>query len=194
MKIKELLNEGMTFGPAEMRDYTDEKGEKRILMTGERWWKKVNRGACEACSGAGKITDRNNNPTSCPYCLGTGIDTDTVSTAPELQVSNANGYAIQEMLGLDPYYSGMIDNKDLPEVMRKLLRLKNKGSAEYTVEPSTSRGPARATKDEQGMSRISTGPTVHDYGRSQEQVDRYVDRLIELVKFAQANDAHINWG
>ena len=38
MKIKELLNEGMTFGPAEMRDYTDEKGEKRILMTGERWW------------------------------------------------------------------------------------------------------------------------------------------------------------
>ena len=154
----------------------------------------MNRGACEACSGAGKITDRNNKPTSCPYCLGTGIDTDTVSTAPELQVSNANGYAIQEMLGLDPYYSGMIDNKDLPEVMRKLLRLKNKGSAEYTVEPSTSRGPARATKDEQGMSRISTGPTVHDYGRSQEQVDRYVDRLIELVKFAQANDAHINWG
>jgi hypothetical protein len=194
MRAKEFLTEGMTFGPAEMREYTDEKGEKRVLVTGERWWKKVNRGDCYVCRGTGKMKDRNNNDIPCVYCRGTGIDTEMVSTAPELSVSNDNGAAIQEMLGLEPDYSGMIHNKDLPEVMRKLIKLKNQGSEEYTVAPSTSRGSARATKDDQGMSRITTGPTMHDYGRSQAQVDRYVDRLIELVKFAQANNAHINWG
>ena len=49
--------------------------------------------------------------------------------------------------------------------------------------------------DEHGIARIGkTGPTMIHGGRTYEQVARYIDRLIEIVKFAQADGADISWG
>ena len=192
MRAKEFIIESMTFIPAVMKDFTDHEGKPSKLLTSEPWMRKEEQD-CFLCDGTGKETYGDMSRV-CSRCHGTGKTEEEVSDAPELNVSNANGYAIQEMLGLDPDYSGTIYNKDLPQIMRRLIELKNKGSSEYTQEPSVSRGPMRKSKDDQGITKISPGATSHDFGRSQGQVDRYIDELIKMVQFAQKNNAHISWG
>lgn len=192
MRAKEFIVEGITFSPAVMKDYVDHEGKPGKLLTGEPWWRKEWK-ECFVCDGTGKETYGDRSVT-CGRCNGKGKMQEPVSDAPELSVSNSNGFAIQEMLGLEPDDSGTIYNKDLPKIMRRLIQLKNKGSSEYTQEPSTSQGPMRKTQTDQGITKISRGPTMHDYGRSQGQVDRYIDELIKIIKFAQENDAHISWG
>ena len=184
-KIAEsLINEGMTFNPVVEKEFST--GEK--YWTGSDWERKITID-CRDCDGTGK--DRTQ---LCVYCGGTGKEEDRVSDAPELQVSNANGEEIQRMLGLDPDYSGIIHNKDLPDIMRRLIILKNKGSQQYTKDASVDRGTMRRQSDDQGVARIGRGPTMYDAGRSQSQVDRYIDRLIEIIQFAQKNNTSIGWG
>ena len=184
MKITELLNEGMTFNPVVEKEFST--GEK--YWTGSDWERKMTID-CRDCDGTGK--DRGD---TCYYCGGTGKEEDTVSDAPELQVSNANGEEIQRMLGLNPDYSGIIHNKDLPDIMRRLIMLKNKGSQQHTQDASVDRGVMRRQSDDQGVAHIGRGPTMYDAGRSQSQVDRYIDRLIEIIQFAQKNNTSIGWG
>jgi hypothetical protein len=184
-KIAEsLINEGMTFNPVVEKEARD--GEK--YWTGEDWERKVTMN-CRDCDGTGKDRDH-----TCPYCRGTGKEEDTVSDAPELQVSNANGEEIQRMLGLDPDYSGVIYNKDLPDIMRRLIMLKNKGSQQHTQDASVDKGAMRRQSDDQGVAHIGRGATMYDAGRSQSQVDRYIDQLIKLVQFAQKNNTSLGWG
>jgi hypothetical protein len=192
MRAKEFIVEGMTFSPAIEQEYIDDSGERRKLMTGEPWWAKSDE-QCWVCNGTGKdpYTD---GDIDCGYCHGKKTYTKHGSTAPELNVSNVNGWEIQKMLGLDPDYAGTIYNKDLPNVMRKLIRLKNQGVEQHTQAPSVEQGKATHWKDDRGISHIIAGPKMHDAGRSNEQVMRYVDKLIELVQFAQKNNAHISWG
>jgi hypothetical protein len=184
MKIKELLNEGMTFNPVVEKEFST--GEK--YWTGSDWERKMTIN-CRDCDGTGK--DRTQ---LCVYCGGTGKEEDTVSDAPELQVSNANGEIIQQMLGLDPDYSGVIHNVDLPKVIRRLILLKNKSTQQYTADPKQERGPTQKWTDKQGITHIGPGATMYDLGTSQAQIDRYIDRLIEIVQFAQKNNASLGWG
>ena len=188
-KIAEsLINEGMTFNPVVEKEFLsgDHKGEK--YWSGSDWEHKVTI-ACRDCDGTGKDRDH-----TCPYCRGTGKEEETVSDAPELQVSNANGEEIQRMLGLDPDYSGIIHNKDLPNTMRRLIMLKNKGSQQHTQDASVDKGVMRRQSDDQGVTHIGRGATMYDAGRSQSQVDRYIDQLIKIIKFAQENNTGIGWG
>ena len=92
-------------------------------------------------------------------------------------------------------YAGTIHRKDLPALMRKLIMLKNKDKAEYTRPSSTQQGGMQRTTDpETGMTKISRGATIYDMGVSSQQVNRYVDKLIEIVKFTQEHpDAIISW-
>ena len=192
MRIQELIIEGMTFSPAIEKDYTDDSGKTQKIITGEPWWTKSDE-PCWVCDGTGK-EKYGNSEYPCGYCHGKKTYTKHGSTAPELNVSNVNGWEIQKMLGLDPDYAGTIYNKDLPNVMRKLIRLKNQGVEQHTQAPSVEQGKATHWKDDRGISHIIAGPKMHDAGRSNEQVMRYVDKLIELVQFAQKNNAHISWG
>jgi hypothetical protein len=188
MKLHEILNEGMTFGPA-----------RRIVkngktyITGEEWWSKQER-ECPFCHGMGYQTWPDGKH-DCGYCYGTGKTKEHVSSAPELQVSNANGYAIQEMLGLDPDYSGHIENKDLPAVIRRLIQVKNTSIGDYTADPTIEKPSMQRLPDEDGVARIGKrGPTMIGGGRTYAQVERYINKLIEIIQFAQKNGADVSWG
>jgi len=192
MRIQELIIEGMTFSPAIEKDYTDDSGKTQKIITGEPWWTKSDE-PCWVCDGTGK-EKYGNSEYPCGYCHGKKTYTKHGSTAPELNVSNVNGWEIQKMLGLDPDYAGTIYHKDLPNIMRKLIQLKNQNTSQHTQEPSTDKGSMRKSVDDRGITSISRGPTMHDMGRSQSQVDRYIDTMIEIVRFAQKHNAHISWG
>ena len=98
MKIKEIINEGMTFGPAKK---VTKNGETYI--TGQEWQSKQDV-ECPYCEGKG-YEEYHGQREKCGYCKGLGSTNEWVSSAPELDVSNANGYAIQQMLVLDPDYT-----------------------------------------------------------------------------------------
>jgi len=184
-----LLSESITFGPAVEKEFSDGSGK---YWTGQDWERKVEE-QCPYCNGTGKETYGDNSYV-CDYCNGKGKVIETVSDAPELNVSNANGRVVLEMLGVEPESSGAIDNKDLPQIMRRLIMLKNKTGQEYTRPPSVTRSDRSTWSDDQGMTHIGRGPEMHDYGLSQQQLDKYVDRLIKLVQFAQKNNASLGWG
>jgi hypothetical protein len=188
MKIKELLQESITFSPVKLKKsdhgeyWTSEEFEKQQATT------------CFVCDGTGKET-YGDQSYECGYCKGAGEVNEIVSTAPELNVSNSNGIAIQEMLGLDADYSGVIPYEELPNLIRKLIKLKNQSVSQYTQEPNKSQGSMGSWEDEQGQTHIGRkGPTMYDFGRSQQQVESYIERLIKLIQFAQKHNASIGWG
>jgi hypothetical protein len=184
MRAKEFLIEGVEFGVARLNDQgawsSNEFGKYEMAP-------------CWVCDGTGKDSY---DGTDCRYCLGVGKSKEWVSNSPTLQVSNANAGAIASMLGLDNSdYSGIIPNEQLPAIMKKLIMLKNQDTKHHTQDPTVNRGNMRQTTDtETGLTSIGRGPTIHDMGRSQGQVDRYVDTLMDMVKFAQQHDAGISWG
>ena len=184
MRAKEFLKEGVEFSVAKLNDRgawsSNEFGKYEMVP-------------CMVCDGTGKDSY---DGTNCRYCLGDGKSKEWVSNAPTLQVSNANAGAIASMLGLDNSdYSGIITHEQLPAIMKKLILLKNQDTKHYTQDPTVNRGNMRQTTDtETGLTSIGRGPTIHDMGRSQGQVDRYVDTLMDMVKFAQQHGAGISWG
>jgi len=190
MRINDLLFEGMTFNPVILKDYD---GDKVWSSTD---WQSEQLEPCFLCDGTGKMR-WSDGEHECDRCKGTGKTLEWVSSAPELSVSNSNGFEIQRMLGIiDPDYSGIIHHQDLPKFMRRLIQLKNQNTSKYTQEPSDERGPmGRQHTDDQGVTHIGhTGPRMIDAGRSQSQIDRYIDELIKIIKFAQEHGASISWG
>jgi hypothetical protein len=186
MIANEFLKESITFDPRvfdkENNYYHNPFGSKKELP-------------CWVCDGSGKDS-YGDEEWVCDMCKGKGTREEWASDAPELNVSNSNAFAILDMLGInDPDYSGKIDNKDLPDIMRKLIILKNKGSEEYTEPGSISGGNMQKYKDPQtGLDKIGRrGPMMYNMGRSSSQVERYIDKLIEIIKFAQQNNASLGW-
>jgi hypothetical protein len=151
---------------------------------------------CWYCDGTGK-EPHSSIEYDCSRCDGKGSTVEWVSNAPELTVSNANAYDVLQMLDIkDPDYVGSISPKELPTVMRKLLRLKNSGFDQYTEPSSVDRPAMQRRRDPQtGLDTIGRqGPTVHHMGRSHAQVQRYIDQLISIIQFAQKHDLYLTWG
>lgn len=144
---------------------------------------------CQDCEGSGK--DPYHTDQACVYCRGTGKETEEKWDFPSLEVSYDNLRAIQDMLGLDGD-SGMIHNKDIPAMKRALIMLKNKGSEQHTKDPSVSQQRV-VGKDEHGNTSIGMGAKMHDMGRSQAQVDRYIDKMMNILDFAQKNNMNVTW-
>jgi len=190
MQIRELIVEGMTFNPVKLTDYDGDK------VWSSMEWESKQMEPCFVCDGTGKQRF-SDGEYPCRRCDGEGKTEEWVSSAPELSVSNSNGFEIQRMLGItDTDYSGIIHHQDLPKFMRRLIQLKNQNTSQYTQEPSDERGPmGRQHTDDQGVTHIGhTGPRMIDVGRSQSQIDRYIDELIKMIKFAQEHGASISWG
>jgi hypothetical protein len=187
MRLQEILSESMTFGVAKLVDHD---GEKRYTNP----FAKEQEEDCWYCHGSGK--DPHHEGHKCERCYGEGKTTEYVSNSPELNVANANGSAILNMLGLDNNdYSGVIHNKDLPNIRRTLLKLKNSDISKHTQEPTHTKGKISVKHDDElGVPRISRGAEVYDMGRSQSQINRYVDSFLELVTFAQEHGLDITWG
>ena len=187
-KQKGIFTESVDFTVT--KSYIDDKGRTVNNMShfGDR--KDVD---CWVCDASGKSPYYDD--VDCDYCEGKGQRNEFVSDAPEMNVSNPNAYEIQRMLGLEPDDSGMIENKDLPNFMRRLLQLKNSDTSQYTSPGSDTQGQMQTGKDDDGMDTIGrSGPRMIDMGRSDTQVNRYIDDLLEIFKFAQDNDADVGWG
>jgi hypothetical protein len=191
MRAKEFIIESVTFTPAVEKDYDGQK------VWSSQDWESKQMEPCWACDGTGKET-YNNKGYSCMRCHGKGKTEEWGSDAPELNVANANAGTILSMMGLPVQpgeYSGLIHNKDLPKIMRRLITLKNTSTEKHTSPNTVSQGPMGKRTDDQGITHIGRqGPTMYDMGVSQEQVDRYLDTLIKMVKFAQEHNASISWG
>lgn len=182
------LNESIDFSVT--KSYVDDRGKTIHDMShfGER--KDVD---CWVCDGTGK--DKFYDETDCDYCEGKGQRLEFVSDAPEMNVSNSNGFKIIDMLGLEKDYAGHVDNKDLPMLMRRLIQLKNADTSQYTEPGSTTGGKIGTYKDKDGIDRIGRkGPMMYNMGTTNDQVTAYIDQLIKIVKFAQDNDADFGWG
>ena len=142
---------------------------------------------CRDCEGSGE--DRGEK---CVYCQGTGKETEDHWDFPSLDVSYDNLRAIQDMLGLDDDSSGMIDHGDIPQMKRALIVLKNKGSEQYTKDSSVQQSRV-VGQDEYGNTSIGMGARMHDMGRSHAQVERYIEKLMDILDFAQKNDMNVTW-
>jgi len=188
MKITEILAESITFHPATLTK--DSKG-REVIGFADQDEEKVE---CYICDGTGKDPyEEDGSP--CKRCNGKGWEMEMVGRGPEMNVSNSNGYAIQQMLGMEPDEYGFVDNKDLPKLMAKLMKLANKDSNGWTKDQSTERGDMGKQGSDGNVTSIGrTGPTVMDMGRSQGQVDSYIERLMKIVQYAQKNGHGISWG
>jgi len=197
MRFKEILDESVTFGVARLED---RDGKKYYV---DPFVKKTEE-PCFVCDGTGKETyggytdaDGRVVPKSehvCGMCKGKGTNEEWRSDADELNVSNGNAWGIQEMLGLDPDYSGAIKKEQFPEIRRRLIKLKNTDITPHTQPINKTGGETKAYKDDQGQSRIGKTLTSYDMGRSHAQVERYIEKLLSLMDFAQKNDCDLVWG
>lgn len=185
MRASEFIKESVTYNIAKEKEYAP----------GKKAWSDEEFGheedaPCWMCDGTGEDAEYNG---PCRLCKGTKISKQWVSDAPELNVANANHAAILDMLGLPHDYSGVWTNDQLPAIMKKLVKLKNTDTSRHTEEPTTDLGKMLMRKLN-GMDTISRGPTMHNMGRSQEQVTRYIDTLMNMVKYAQEHGAGISFG
>ena len=189
MRAREFIIESVTFSVNKLVDYGGTIGKE---WSGTEFGK-YQKQPCWGCNGTGK--DHYDDNSKCELCNGSGELEDFVSDAPELNVSNSNAAAILDMLGLEFDYSGIVTHDKLQDLMTRLIKLKNSDKQQHTQEPTTNFGQRRTSVDPKtGLTTIGRGPTVHDSGRSHSQVERYVDTLMDMVKFAIKNDAALGWG
>lgn len=193
MRLHEIIKESVTFGLYK----EDPENPKHFMMVG----KNVEE-VCYACEGSCKDEDDPNY--DCRYCGGTGKMSMFKADGPELNVSNANAGAIIQELGLassadmqsGDWYCGSVEPNELPAFRQKLLVLLNSQNARrgMTVDPSIDHGEPRATKGDDGISRISRGPTIIDGGRSESQIIRYAETLLKMAEYAMKYGLEIGWG
>ena len=136
----------------------------------------------------------------CRWCKGTGKETETSSEAPELNVSNRNAGIILDMLGIQYEYAGDISPEQIPDLKKRLIKIKNQsdGMSKHTKDTKTSQkdlGMKRSTDDD-GVTRIEPqkGAKMIDVGVSDEQVDRYYNAIMGILDYAQKNKMEIVWG
>lgn len=191
MKLNEIvrLDESITFSVARLKD----EGGRKIYDTAE--FQKEVEAECWVCDGKGKDPHhtKHGHDVECEMCKGSGKVKEYKTEFGELNVANSNAFEILSMLGVEQDYAGAIEKKDLANIRRRLIMIKNKGVEDHTSDTEVSQGKPRATKDDNGISRISRGPTVHNIGRTNDQVMRYIDKLLNIIDFAQKNDAIVVW-
>lgn len=193
MRLDEILNESITFEPCVEIEYAP---GKKAWSSEPFQQEDPNGEECWACDGSGiDIQSREDNPVPCGYCKGSKRIPSYIKHYNELNVSNSNGVAIAEILGMSAEdYSGLIPHEQLVDVRRKLIRLKNGDLNQFTDEPTVDQGGMRRYTDDNGMTAIGRGPKVYYGGRSNEQVMRYIDSLLALIDFCQKNNAALGWG
>src|SRR5216683_3131400 len=106
---------------------------------------------CTGCEGTGKNYPDDPNSEPCYYCKDTpGKEDTTEYTVPYMNVSNSNGALILQMLGLytgEDDESGIIANKDLPAIKRKLIMLKNTNTDKFTRPTTDTKGKSTSYVD-----------------------------------------------
>jgi len=192
MKLKDL-NEGMEFHPSVVS--TDEKGQTWVTPAGMR----QEETECWVCDGTGKET-YGEESYPCGYCKGTGKASETVYDGPQLQVSNANGHAIiTDMLGLPFDYAGSLENKDLPALRQKLIKMinseKQRSSMHKPLHDNNKERTMAILRSKGNVTDIGKqGARVVDMGRSDTQVLRYANTMLQIIDYAMKNNLVVSWG
>lgn len=202
--LETKLTETVTFDASEF--VTDDPAFPKGLFTGQKWWRKEMR-KCPFCDNgkehyrAWKDEDGKEHPAysvDCDWCEGKGEKDEHVSDAPELNVSNGNAMAILDVLGLShgdgQDLAGSVEPKDLPALRRKLIKMKNGGADDLESPDEISGGKMVKDRDEHGNPALRKTARMYDIGRTSDQVANYIDRLLQIIDFAQKNDAHLTWG
>ena len=178
MRAHQFIQESVTFGPAKLVEPK--------TFSGEEWWQRVE-AECPACEGTGQEEWDEDTKRKCLYCYGTGKVKQTQSTAPELTVSNSNALVVLNILGINNYSDelmGHIPSSKFPALQQRLLKLKNIAGKRQQFEiPSTT-------------TKSAGGPTMIDSGVSSEQIENYINRLMDILKFARDTDAdnvYLTW-
>jgi len=188
MKLNDLLNEGMEFGTCKLE--TREDGT-RVFSDPSSRQEEQNCPFCES----GKQT-YGDDTYDCEYCKGSGKTMEWVSDSPEMQVSNANGMAIQrDILGLEkPDYGGSIPPEKLPELRKKLFRMVNIDKDRESMHQAPTDQQGKVSVSHQGnVATIRRGARMISPGRSDDQVLSYAQRLLELVDYAIKNNLYVAW-
>jgi hypothetical protein len=190
MKIKDLLAEGMTFTPARL--VVDSNGKKYI--DGTEFEQAIEKD-CPSCEGTGKDYWSDGEEYPCRYCENSpGKYKSYESTVPTLQVSNSNGGDILEWLGIEHDYVGYIPPEKLPAIMTKLIKINNTENeiSKFTTDTTKTKN-TYVDRSDPDVPSIKSGPAMYNIGRSYNQVERYVDSLIKIIKTAQELGIGIAW-
>lgn len=188
MRIKDILNESITFGVHRLID----KNGKKVYH--DEFSQEVD-SECWYCDGSGKETKYNDDDIAeyeCGLCKGLGKIKDYKAPYQQLNISNSNAMAVLSALGLPEDYSGAIPDEQLPAIRRRLIQMKNSKNTGLELDSYTSR-ERRVGRDENGIPQITSGPEIHSSGRTRDQIDRYIDSLLDIIDFAQKNNATVTW-
>jgi hypothetical protein len=188
MKLKVLI-ESVEFYPS----FTNDEGYIVAPM-------ETKDGQCPLCDGSGE--DFNDNTLPCMQCEGKGEVTRQEYTVPHINVGNKNSITIMQMLGVPENEQepvGTIPNSQLPEVKRRLLMLKNSGKArdKHTRDTQEYQGKKETYVDKSGdVPQIKSrgGAHVVEFGLRPDQIERYIDVLLDIVQTAQDRGYDISWG
>lgn len=170
-----LVLEGATIYPARR---TEENGEIHIGWPDE-FVRRV-KIVCRDCEGKG-----------CVYCQGSGKETETIYDFPEFSAGYAAIRVAAELMGLPSEESYWVAHEDLPEVRRRLIRVKNGDLSDFAQEATVER--ERRVDRSGGIPRITSGPTMIGFGMSESQIGVLIDRLLGIIDWAQKHDCGISW-
>lgn len=185
--MDESLNETVTFSCAVIT--TGDDGAKVYDHTK---FSKKEMVECWVCDGKG-VEKWGNEEHECDMCKGAKKIEEWVYPFKELNVTNHNSHEILRMLQVPDDNCGAVEHENLPELRRRLIKLKNSDNSHRTEEPHEEPRRHRFTQDG-NVATIHHDPRVINGGRSNDQIERYIDQLLTLIDFAQKNKACLAWG
>lgn len=120
---------------------------------------------------------RENASDNCYLCKGEGIFTEDESTAPSLNMANANCRNVTELLGLGREAGGSISPEQAPAILRRAIRALNVSGE---MESITHEG--------------SQDGRVIDCGTTVDSVRQRLTKFIEVLKYGVEHKQEIVWG
>lgn len=145
------------------------------------------------CQGCEYLKSYDMDTSNCEDCGGSGTEQkESFEGFPSLNVGGHMAKMVAELLGSDSDEdSGFIEERDLPGTMRRLIAIKNSDMSGFEKEPSDMQ---RTRMDRSGdIPTIRKGPRMIGGGWSSREVEGVVDKLIEIVRWAQQNHMVVSW-
>lgn len=143
------------------------------------------------------LTDAEWGRVTCdPWCSGST----TVSSGPEVNLSNANARDVLALLGLPTEDDwGSVQHGDIPAVLRRIMVAMNDKSARdhLVAEPVDRRAfdtPRIVTDSETGLSAITRGARLVFQGNTDANTLHRLERVREVFIFASTNGFSVSWG